>query len=378
VPFTPPTAEDLAALFDLAEDLIESWAAGTTDEFFDYATDMWQWNEVEVGGASAPRVDWRISLSALAATVCRFKRPRDPLLRRRYRNYAVRSIDAFFRDNQDPVTGGMFWTDSSQLNNESGHVVFFGFLNVATVVRCLGDSVKSRWATQIADAVDYSSSVFENFYYTNGNFMPMKLVAYELAAYVTDDPDRRQEVEDLWEFTYTPTVAVANPLKWRGCGYIEDSPGVGYFSEVVSTNSATDHTGTNRFDAIYTNAQAIYFLMGYTLFGDERYLDAARACTNKMLPLYDDETNSYTYTGGSRNAGEITRVTDNIYVPIGAWLHNDSEMASRVDSFIYNSPNGLDAYLRQYLNVSNPIGCRMFSNILAQSIIAAHGRVFGP
>jgi hypothetical protein len=375
VSFTPPSPADKATLLDLGETLIEAWSAGSSEEYYNTATDTWEWNAAE-GGGTANRTDWKMGLAALAATLYRLKRPRDVAFRLRYRNYAARSVDAWFRDYQDPVTGGMFYTNVSNVANE-GQATIMGFANVAIVVKCLGDYGKNRWATQIADALDYFTSQGEKTWYTNGNIMFYKLLAYELGAYATDDADIRQDVEDLWDFTYYPnTVATGygQPTHWRGCGYIEDTPGTGYFSEVTSSAPTNNHTGLNRFDPIYANAQAIFATLGYILFGDERYRDAADAVTNKMLSLYNVTTNEYPYTGGSRNAGPGNADTDNTYIPMSVWMLGNSGLASYVDPWINKPSHGIEAAMGQWANTTNPTAVRGFGLLVAAVILAAHGR----
>jgi hypothetical protein len=369
-----PSTQDLALLMDLGEDIIEAWYGGTpgsTEEYYNLATDTWEWNATEAGGA-AGRTDWKPGLSALAATMYRFKRPRDPVFRRRYRDMAIRSTDRYFKDFQDPVTGGLFRSSAANVAGDSGETTFMALSNIAIVVACLNGT--KRWATQILAALDYASGRNERTYYTNGNFMIYKLVAYQLGARMSDfDPTRVGHVDDLWEFTYDPTTAVGNPSLWRGCGYIEDEPAVGYFSEVTDTNSAVDHRGTNRYDAIYTWAQSGFATVGYLTSGDPRFLDAAIACARKSLPISDPDTNLFAYTGGSRTPGSIQRVVDLPTIPLAAWVADVPEIGGRLETFLYEEDYGFDTEYRKYLTTTHATLVRGFGLNVAASIIAAHG-----
>lgn len=357
---------------DLGEDLIESWSAGSTDEYWNQATSTWEWNNTEAGGG-ATRSDHKMGLSALAAAVYRFKRPRTRALRRRYRDYAIQSVDAWFRDYQDPVTGGIFWDDVAAVADQSGQATFMGLSNVAIVVACL--ELPNRWRAQILRALDYTTGRGELTYYTNGNFMLYKLVSYDLGAYVSgNNATRVGHVDDLWEFTYDPTGFVGNPLQWRGCGYFEDAPGVGYFSEVTDTNSSVDHSAEDTFDAVYAHAQSNFAAVGYLLFGDDRYADAAFSCMRSMLPISSETTNQFTYVDGSRHPGSVTRNVDTPTVPLAAWVLDDAEIAARLENFLYHPSNSLDADYRQYLNTTHATFVRHFGLSVAASIIAAHGR----
>jgi hypothetical protein len=376
--FSPPSSEDKEILLDLASDLFDSWYAGTpgaSEEYFDSATRIWEWNDAEAGSDD----DWdgRLGLSVLCAVLYRYRKPRNVAQRQLWKRLALETTDQWFTNQQDPVTGGIWRTDIANLVGDSGTVTFFGLAQVALIVRLL--DVPDRWATQIADAVDYTTSRNELGYFTNGNIMFLKLVGYELAAYVTGDADRRQDVEDLWWFTVDPEAqqaSVGNLDRWRGCGYIEDSAGVGYFSETTTTGNSIDHTGTNRLDWIYTDAQANYAGLGYVLFGDDRYLTYADACTRKMLERYDFETNQYSYLGGSRNAGPGVR---NIVGPasfILGWLRGDATMEPECSGIINNETQGIDVDFRRYLTTTHSTFVRLFGLTLGASIIVAHGRVF--
>jgi hypothetical protein len=187
------------------------------------------------------------------------------------------------------------------------------------------------------------------------------------------DPTRVGHVDDLWEFTYDPTTAVGNPSLWRGCGYIEDEPAVGYFSEVTDTNSAVDHRGTNRYDAIYTWAQSGFATVGYLTSGDPRFLDAAIACARKSLPISDPDTNLFAYTGGSRTPGSIQRVVDLPTIPLAAWVADVPEIGGRLETFLYEEDYGFDTEYRKYLTTTHATLVRGFGLNVAASIIAAHG-----
>jgi hypothetical protein len=368
----PPSTGDKTTLLDLGEAIIEAWSAGSTDEYYDLVTDTWMWNDTEAGSDS-DKSDWKMGLSALAAVIYRFKRPRDVAFRNRYRDYAIRSVDAFFRDHQDDATGGIFRTSAANVAGDSGTATFMALANIGIVVACLNHT--RRWEEQILAALDYTTGRGELTYYTNGNFMLYKLLAYDLGARVSgEDPARRQVVEDLWEFAYTPTEAVGDPTKWRGIGFHDEGDDVGYFSEVSSTGATTDYSAANVFDAIYTNAQASFAAVGYLLSGDPRYALAARQTTGKMLPLYNAITNQFSYTGGSRNTGAITRNVDNPYIPTSVWVLDRSDLADRIDVFINHADNGLDTDYRRYLNQTHATFVRGFGLVVGAVIVAAHGR----
>jgi beta-mannanase len=248
-------------------------------------------------------------------------------------------------------------------------------MHVAMVAKCL--NLRTRWATQIARAIDYTAGNNDLGYYTNGNIMFLKLIGFELGAWATGDPVRRQDVETLWWFTVSPTEqqeSVGNLDRWRGCGYIEESPGKGYFSETTTTGNSIDHTGTNRLDWIYTDAQANYAGMGYLLFGDQRYLTYAKACIEKMRDRYNFTTGQFVTTGGSRNPGVSQR---NIYghqLAIAGWIDGHAANAADASTCINLATNGMDADYRNYLNTTHVVYVRGFAVVVGASIVAAHCR----
>jgi hypothetical protein len=323
--------------------------------------------------------DWdtRLGLSSLCAALYRFKKPRDVAQRQLWRRLAIETVDQWFTNQQDPVTGGMWRTSVANVANDSGTICWFGLAQVAIVAKCL--NLRTRWATQIADAVDYNTSNFDNNYYTNGNIMFLKLVGYELAAWATGDAARRTVVENLWTFTYYPNaVATAQglPLRWRGCGFVDDGDGRGYFSEVTNTGYEVDHSAANVLDWIYTDAQANYSILGYVLYGDERYATAARACTLKMAERYNYVVNQFVTTGGSRNPGVSQRnITGPNHMALG-WIDGDADLADKCSGIINTAVNGVDADFRLYLNASHTVYLRSFGLVVGFAIIAAHGKTF--
>jgi hypothetical protein len=246
---------------------------------------------------------------------------------------------------------------------------------VAIIAKCL--NLRTRWATQIGRALDYTAGNGDLAYYTNGNIMFLKLVGFELGAWATDDADRRQDVEDLWEFTVDPTawsLAHGNPNYWRGCGYIEETPGKGYFSETTTTGNSINHTGTNRLDWIYTNAQAHYAALGYLLFGDSRYLSYSQACIAKMRDRFNFTTCQFEYSGGSRNAGPGVRNINGEQLGIAGWIPGDATNAADASLAINHADNGMDTDFRRYLNTTHSTFVRGFGLSVGAAIIAAHGR----
>lgn len=372
MPFTPPDPADKAKLMTLGADLLEAWRAGTSDEWYDMPAREWKWNTTEASGVDYP--DWRIvGPAALAATLYRFEPPTDPGRRRNLRHYARDAVDRWFEGWQDPVTGGMFRTSAANVADE-GLATFMGFTNLALVVACLEE--EDRWAEQILAALDYSNSRNEKTWYPNGNIQIYKLIAYQLGARVSgNDAARVQDVEDLWDFTYTPTGA--DPLRWRGCGYFVASAGppeAGYFSEVVSTNPSTDHSSSNVFDAIYTSTQANLGMIGYLISEDERFATVALTCETTMLDYIDRDLNRITHTDGSRHPGAHTGPNFSPAALFGAWWRGRSDFAAVVDSTINAAADGIDAEFREFLSTTNPTIYRHAGMTVAAAIIAAHGR----
>jgi hypothetical protein len=374
-PLLPSTA-DRDLLLDLGSDIFDSWYAGAVDEYFNSATRIWEWNTTEAGNDD----DWdqRLGLSALCAALYRYSRPRDQAKRLLWRRLALETVDQWFANQQDPITGGMWRYSVGDVANDSGTVTYFGFAQVAIIARCL--NVPTRWATQIADALDYTVSRGDHAYYTNGNIMFLKLVGFELGALSSgEDAAARARVEALWDFTVTPTeqqAALGNPDRWRGCGYIDDGDGAGYFSETTSTGSGIDHTGTNRLDWIYTDAQSTYAILGYLLYGDERYATYSEACTRKMEERYNYSTNQFATTGGSRNPGVNARNISGLAHFVLGWIRGEAHFEENASGILNHGVQGLDVDFRRYLNLTHSTFVRQFGLNIATSIIAAHGKVF--
>jgi hypothetical protein len=145
---------------------------------------------------------------------------------------------------------------------------------------------------------------------------------------------------------------------------------------VTTTGNSIDHTGTNRLDWIYTDAQAAYATLGYLLFGDSRYATYADACTQKMAERYDYDVNQFVTTGGSRNPGVSQRnITGTNHMALG-WVGGDVDLAAKCSGIINTATNGLDDDFRNYLNTTQTVYVRSFGLVIALGIIAAHGKAF--
>jgi hypothetical protein len=372
-----PSPADKAKLITLGSDIFNAWYAGTpgaTEEYFNSATRIWSWNASEAGNDND--FDIRLGLSSLCAALYRFKKPRSVADRELWRRLAVETVDQWFTNQQDLATGGIWRTSLANLAGDSGTCTFFGLQQLAIIIKCLGPAYRTRWADQIADALDYTTGRGELTYYTNGNIMFLKLISYELGAYVTGDQARRDAVEDLWEFTVDPEafrLAQGAANQWRGCGFHDEGDGVGYFSETSSTGAGTDHSASNVLDWIYTDAQANYAACGYLLFGDPRYATYANACTRKMMERWNFTTNQFDFSGGSRNAGPGVRNCTGLSLFTGGWIDGISEFEAVSSSVINNGTQGLDVDFRRYLAVSHSTFVRGFGTAVATGIIAAHG-----
>ncbi len=378
MPIILPSSADRTKLLTLGSDIVDAWYAGTpgaTEEYYDSATRIWEMNDTE--GSSTDDWDTRLGLSALCASLYRYYKPRNVAKRQLWKRLAIETVDQWFTNQQDPITGGIWRTSLANVANDSGTVTYFGLAQVAIIARCL--NITTRWATQIGRAIDYTVSRGDHAYYTNGNIMFLKLIGFDLAAVSSgENPARRAQVEALWDFTLTPTTqqaALGNPDRWRGCGYIEESPGVGYFSETTSTGNGIDHTGTNRLDWIYTDAQASYAGLGYMLFGDERYATYAEACARKVAQRYDYSSNQYSYAGGSRNAGPGVRNILTAQMCPG-WLKGNADIAETISGTINHGVQGIDVDFRRYLTTTHTTFLRLFGLSIGAAIIMAHGKGF--
>jgi hypothetical protein len=361
-----------AQLLTLGTDIINSWYTGTTDEYYNPATRIWNWNAAEAGNDN----DWdvRLGLSTLCAALSRYKTPYDVHQRLFYRRLAIETVDQWFLNQQDTATGGIWRTSLANLVGDSGTCTFFGLHQVAMIAKLL--NLRTRWATQIAAALDYTTGRGELTYYTNGNIMLLKLISYELGAWATGDAGRRTQVENLWSFTLTPTAYMAglgSPNLWRGAGLRDEGGGKGYLSETSSTGSGIDLTAANVLDWIYTDAQSVYAGSGYLLFGDARYATMAQLATLKMYDRYNFTTNQFDFSGGSRNAGPGVRNIYPVGLYTGAWMLGDATHAANAPGTITKAATGLDADFRNYLNISHSTFVRGFGVTVAGAIIAAHG-----
>lgn len=373
-----PSAQDKAKLLTLGKDIVDAWYTGTpgsTEEYWDQSTRQWQWNSTEAGGASNTDVA-TMGLSSLSAAVARYYTPYDFVSRRRYRKAAMDSVDHFWDIHQDPVTGGIYRADVANVAGDSGTATFFALAQIGLVIGLLDGvpNIKTRWSTQILRAVDYTTSRGEETYYTNGNFMLLKLVAYDLAARVSnEDATRRAKVESLWNFTYYPSTA--DPTKWKGCGWHDAGlgNGSGYFSEVTNTGSGVDHSAESTFDVIYTQAQSNYACIGYLLSGDSRFLTASHNTIKTVFPYASKATNQTTQTDGSRHAGQSVDDIKTPSVPLGSFLSPDGDISGWWDTYLNNATQGLDVDLRRYLSVTNSTIVRIFGLNCAAAIVAAHG-----
>jgi hypothetical protein len=385
----PPSSANRTKLVTLGKDIIDAWYTGnglnagasTTDEYYDQKQRTWYWNDAETAqNVNEPFA--KLGLAALCAALYRFYTPRSRTRRMWYRRIAIETVDQWFKDHQDPVTGGMFNADVANVATDESQATFFGFPNLAIVIACLGD-VDTRWSTQIGDALDYTLVRGEDGFYTNGNYMIYKLVAYQLGVRTNPaDSARQTTLDDVWEFTYTPNTAQPDPNKWRGIGYREEVAATtafgiearGYFTETNSNNSGFDGTALELMDHIYTLTQAGLAATGYLVSGDTRFAVAMNATLNKFLSTgrLSRFTNQFDFSGGSRNAGPGVRNNSSAATGVARWMMGREEIEPYIEPLINNTSNSIDADFRRYLTTSHSTFVRLFGLDLASLIVAAH------
>jgi hypothetical protein len=363
-----PSAELKAQILDLGEDLISAWitnSGGGDAEYFSSSGHEWIWDEA--GMATPNPATWddlKMGASALAAAVYRVKRPRDLTFRQTYRYYVIDTIDEYVDTNIGAdgkvYRGGVDW---------SGQAAWFAITNILVAAKALG--LKTRWRDKVLLALDENMGRGELTYYTNGNFALSKSLSFYAGAWMSEwDPDRVADFETSMDFL--------GGISWRGCGFVEDTAsadtygvgGKGYFSEVLSTDPATDHSEANRYDPEYTILQAELSGLGFVLSGDTRYATACTAITNKLRDNWTSATNQVDCSNGSRHPS--TSYSLNMYgsaMLLSRGLFGESYS----DADLQNQIDGVDDDLRNYLTNSNVGIYRAAGYTAAALVLASHG-----
>lgn len=325
-----------------AQQIVDAYSIavdGNDGEFFSSVDHSFQWDDAGLAPSSAASLDLRIGPAALTAALYFVTTPRDIHERLKWRRWCIETIDTWFATSQNASTGAM-----ERDGVATGAAAMFGFPQVLMVARLLG--LRTRWADQVAAAVDYLTSTGEKTWYINGNFQLSKSMCYWAAAWMTGESSRWDDFEDVITYSYDP-AAFLNNGSWLGYGYFEDAEPneygtTGWFTETTTSTPGASQVGQPTFDPEYTLLQLELAAMAYLLTGDSRFGDPMVTLTNKVFERITDagaQGQMIDCSGGSRHAGQsYNRFFSPGSAAVAAWIKGltayDAEIEALWDSYI--------------------------------------------